>query len=170
MKENTIICVQSKVKLSVMVISFFYYLFKGKKQNNILTKALPGMHKKSFAMYYGGGEIWFEQLDGMYSFTDEVMQKFIDDMPNIAKPSAPSLVAVNLDETVVDEKIVDLISDTYIKNSRYIHKVVFVGLGIYSKRLMKKAFKKRADEYQFAINYINDFEKAKEWLVGKKGS
>jgi len=34
--------------------------------------------------------------------------------------------------------------------------------------LMKKAFKKREDEYRFAINYISDFEKAKEWLVGKR--
>lgn len=91
------------------------------------------MHKKSFAMYFGGGEIWFEHLDGMYSFTDEVIQKFIADTQSITKPSAPSLIAVNLDETVVDKKIIALITDTYIKNTRYIHKVVFVGLNVTRK-------------------------------------
>lgn len=147
--------------------SIFSNLIKVKSQNDILAKDLPGTHKKSFAMYFDGGEIWFEHLDGMHSFTDEVIQKFIDDTQNITKPSAPSLIAINLDETVVDKKIIDLITDTYIKNTRYIHKVVFVGLNGHLQKLVKKTFKKRAIEYQFAVNYINDFEKAKEWLVGK---
>jgi hypothetical protein len=150
-----------------MIASIFTKLFKVKVKDDILAKDLPGSNKKSFAMYFCGGEIWFEHLDGMYSFTDEVMHKFIYDTQNVTKPSAPSLIAVNLDETDVNEKIVDLITDTYIKNTRYIHKVVFVGLNRYSRKLMEKAFQKREDEYQFTVNYINDFEKAKEWLVGK---
>jgi hypothetical protein len=150
-----------------MIASIFSKLVKIKTPNDILSKDLPGTNKKSFAMYFGGGEIWFEHLDGMYSFTDKVIHKFIDDTQNVTKPSAPSLIAINLDETVVNEKIIALITDTYIKNSRYIHKVVFVGLYSCSQKLMKKAFKKREGEYEFAVNYINDFEKAKEWLVGK---
>ncbi len=150
-----------------MITSILRGLIKVKAKNDILAKNLPGTRKKSFAMYFGGGEIWFEHLDGMYSFTDEVMQKFIEDTANITKPSAPSLIAVNLEETVVDKKIIALITDTYIKNTRYIYKVVFVGLDNCSQKLMKKAFKRREREYQFAVNYINDFEKAKEWLVGK---
>lgn len=153
-----------------MIASIFSKLFKYKVQSGIVAKDLPGTRKKSFSMYFGGGEIWIEHLDGMYTFTDEVMQKFIDDTQNITKPTAPSLIAVNLDETFVDEKIVTLITDTYIKNTRYIQKVVFVGLERYSRNLMKKAFKKRTVEYQFVINYINDFEKAKEWLMGKRGN
>ncbi|ADL51187.1 hypothetical protein [Clostridium cellulovorans] len=150
-----------------MITSIFSNLIKGKWQKDILAKDLPGTHKKSFAMYFGGGEIWFEHLDGMYSFTDEVIQKFIYDTRNITRPSAPSLIAVNLDETVVTKKIVDLITDIYIKNTRYIHKVVFVGMDSYSQKLMKKVFGNRVGEYEFSVNYINDFEKAKEWLVGK---
>jgi hypothetical protein len=152
---------------SVMIASIISKLIRSMDQNNILAKALPGMHKKSFAMYFGCGEIWFEHLDGMYSFIDEVMNKFIEDTLNIAKPSAPSLIAVNLDETDVNEKIITLITDTYIKNTRYIHKVVFVGLDKHSEKLMKWTFKRRTAEYLFAVNYLNDFEKAKEWLVGK---
>lgn len=132
------------------------------------AEALPGTNKKSFAMSFGGGEIWIEHLDGMYSFTDKVMEKFIIDTQNVIKPSATSLIAVNLDETVVDERIISLITDTYIKNSRYIRRVVFVGMNIHSRKLMKRAFKKRQSEYQFVTNYVNDFEKAKEWLIGRK--
>jgi hypothetical protein len=142
-------------------------LKKFKKQNSILAKDLPGTRKKSFAMYFGGGEIWFEHLDGMYSFKDEVIRKFVADTSNITKPSSPALIAVNLDETVVDKEIIDIITDAYIKNTTYIHKVVFIGLNKNCQKLMKDAFNKRATEYYFAINYINDFEKAKEWLVGK---
>jgi hypothetical protein len=114
-----------------------------------------------------GGEIWFEHLDGMFSYTEEVIQKFMMDTPNITKPSAPSLIAVNLDDTLVDDRLVKVISDTYIENTRYLHKLVFVGLNHDSRKLMMKAFLRRKGQYQFAIHYINDFEKAKEWLVGR---
>ena len=149
-----------------MIASIFSKFNKAKIQNCIQAKDLPGTNKKSFALYFGGGEIWCEHLDGMYSFTDEVMHKFINDTPNITKPSAPSLIAVSLIETVVNEKIITLITDTYIKNTNYIRKVIFVGMNSYSQKLMEKAFKKRYGEYQFAVNYVNDFEEAKKWLVG----
>jgi hypothetical protein len=150
-----------------MISSILKKLTRKKLPKEISVKALPGINKKSFSMYFGGGEIWFEHLDGMHSYTDEVKRKFINDTKNVTKPSAPSLIAVNLDETVVNEEIIDLITDTYIKNTVYIHKVVFVGLDRHSQKLMIQAFKKREGEYQFAVDYINDFEKAKEWLAGK---
>ena len=31
---------------------------------------LPGYKKKSFAIPYNGGEIWIENLDGMYGYED----------------------------------------------------------------------------------------------------
>jgi len=148
-----------------MKISMLTKLSQHKLNHDIPVKALNGLHKKSFAMYFGGGEIWFEHLDSMYTLKDEVIKKFNNDLPNITKPSKPSLIAVNLDETLVDEEIVEVISNAYIKNERYIRKLVFVGLHNKSKRLMDMAFKKRKSDYRFVINYINDFEKAKEWLV-----
>lgn len=150
-----------------MIKLVFSKLLKVKAHNDILAKDLPGTRKKSFSLWFGGAEIWFEHLDGMYEFTDEVMKKFIDDTINIRKPSSPSLIAINLDETLVNEKIVSLITDTYIENTRHIYKVVFIGLDSFSRKMVKKAFKKREGEYQFIVNYMNDFEKAKEWLVGR---
>lgn len=147
--------------------AFFSNWMKAKAAVGVSAQELPGTRKKSFAMYYGGTEIWFEHVDGMYSYANEVMQKFIDDTPSIARPSAPSLIAVNLDETAVNEEIIALITDTYIKNAYYIQKVVFIGLDRLAQKHMKKAFAKRVNEFRFAVNYINDFEKAKEWLAGK---
>lgn len=150
-----------------MINSFLSSILNRKLHTNTPVNDLPGTHKKSFAMNYMGGEIWFEHLDGMYSYTEEVIQKFRMNTPNITKPSAPSLIAVNLDSTFVNDRLIEVITDTYIINSRYIHKLVFVGLNHYSRKMIDKAFQKRKGQYQFAINYINDFEKAKEWLVGR---
>lgn len=142
------------------------YLRKPKSQSDLLARAQLGIDKKSFAMFFGGGEIWFEHLDGMYALKAQVIKKFLEDTPSIAKPSAPSLIAVNLDETDVDEEIIALITDTYIKNAQYIQKVVFVGLNRQAQGMMKRAFEKRRSEVGFTIAYIHDFEKAKEWLTG----
>ena len=35
---------------------------------------LPGFRKKSFAMYFRGGEIWFEHLDGIYEYEALVLE------------------------------------------------------------------------------------------------
>ena len=39
-------------------------------QEDNMQKDLPGLSKKSFSMFFGGGEIWFEHLDGIYEHTD----------------------------------------------------------------------------------------------------
>ena len=36
---------------------------------------LPGVKKKSFVLPFNGGEIWFEHLDGMYQYTEPVLEK-----------------------------------------------------------------------------------------------
>jgi hypothetical protein len=154
--------------LRVMCKFFLTGLSKNKELNEIKASDLPGTHVKSFAIHFAGTEIWIEHLDGMYSFTDDVMRKFADDVLSIIRPSAPSLIAVNLDETVVTEELTALIAETFSNYSERIRKIVFVGLNRRSQKLFRRAFEKRADEYQFAVNYINDFEKAKEWLAGKR--
>ena len=42
-------------------------------------KILCGLNKKSFSMFFGGGEIWFEHLDGLYDRTDLAIEKLEKD-------------------------------------------------------------------------------------------
>lgn len=48
-------------------------------QDDIMQKDLPGLTKKSFSMFFGGGEIWFEHLDGIYEHTDLAIEKLEND-------------------------------------------------------------------------------------------
>jgi hypothetical protein len=124
---------------------------------------LPGFKKKSFSMYYGGGEIWFEHLDGMYGYTDLAIQKLASDYIQLKKPSMPSLIAVNLDETQVNEELCNEIARAFtVKEKRYT-KIVFIGV----KRQQKKLLQRLLSNNGFALAFINDFEKAKEWLISE---
>ena len=38
-----------------------------------------GIKKKSFELYYNGGSIWCEHLDGMGLCKEKVIEKFLDD-------------------------------------------------------------------------------------------
>lgn len=50
---------------------------------------LPGFRKKSFVLYFGGGEIWFEHLDGIYQYTEHALEKLCADSDFFCRPSAP---------------------------------------------------------------------------------
>ena len=41
---------------------------------------LLGDRKKSFLLYYNGGEIWFEHLEGLYEYEDLVTEKLNSDI------------------------------------------------------------------------------------------
>jgi len=125
---------------------------------------LPGAEKQSFSMYYGGGTIWFEHLDGMKDHTNLVMGKFEKDYCQFISPSQPSLIAINLDETIVNHMIIDLIAEKLLYGKKRFMRVVFVGVNRTTKRKIIVALKKKT----FVLNFINDFEKAKEWLISEK--
>ena len=125
---------------------------------------LPGVRKKSFSMYFGGGEIWFEHLDGMDEHTNLVIEKLEKDYCQFKSPSKPSLIAINLDETIVNNIIINAITQKLLNSDKRFTRVVFVGVNRAIKRKIKVAFSKKT----FALNFINDFEKAKEWLVSEK--
>lgn len=125
--------------------------------------------RKSFAMAFAGGEIWFEQLDALSVYKDIIKEKFTEDLKTIRRPSSPSLIAINLNETVVDGEIVSLIISGLYDARKYIRKVVFVGLEGSGKSLVKAAVKQIQSPMEFAYIFINDYEKAKEWLVNEQG-
>lgn len=124
-------------------------------------KEVYGGNKKSFSMFFGGGEIWFEHLDGMYDYTKLVIEKLENDCLEFKRPSMPSLIAINLDETVVDDTLISVIADKLLNSGKRFTRVVFVGVDKTVKRQMKNMLAGAS----FALNFINDFEKAKEWLV-----
>lgn len=126
-------------------------------------KEFAGINKKSFSMFFGGGEIWFEHLDGVYEYTNLAIEKLENDYQQFKRPSKPSLIAINLDETVVDDALIGAIAEKLLNSDKRFTRVVFVGVDKKVKRKIENVL----EGASFALDFINDFEKAKEWLVGK---
>ena len=120
-----------------------------------------GLKKKSFSLFYNGGEIWCEHLDSLYGEKELLKQKFKQDLIQISRPSASSFIIVDLDQSDVDREILELIVDSFAMLKKALCKVVFVGLDF----KMKTYIKKRNADVSFMMTCIDDFEKAKEWLV-----
>ena len=97
-----------------------------------------GLNKKSFSLFYNGGEIWCEHLDSLYNEKDLLKQKFLQDLIQISRPSMSSFIAVDLDESEVDTEILELIINSFIMLKKPLCKVVFVGLNSKMKRYIKK--------------------------------
>lgn len=121
--------------------------------------------RPSMAMFFGGGEIWFEQLDALSVHTDIVKEKFIGDLKTIRKPSSPSRIAVNLNETLVDRETAEIIATELLMSEGFITKIAFVGLDFYAKAMFEAVFRKY--KCPFVYKYFSDYERAKEWLVGE---
>lgn len=119
--------------------------------------------RNSFKLPFSSGEIWSEELDGLNIYTDVVIDKFLKDMVTIRRPSSSGLIAIHLNETLVEESLVNTIVTELKKEENSIQKVVFVGLNRTSEKLMKYSIEITGVSFSYA--FINDYEKAKEWLV-----
>ncbi len=126
-----------------------------------MEKQELGLNKKSFSLFFNGGEIWCEHLDSMYGENDLLKQKFNQDLVQISRPSTSSFIAVNLEETDVDRELLEFIINSFVMLKKPLRKVVFVGLSL----KLKSYVKKKNVETSFSMVCIDDFEKAKEWLV-----
>lgn len=126
-------------------------------------RELPGFKKPSFAMWFAGGEIWFEHLDGIYENSDLVIEKLTADSKTFCRPSKPSLICFNIDETEITEDIISLIADLLTGPVKRFTRVCFTGADRYTRNALEKALSRR----NFALAFINDFEKAKQWLVSE---
>lgn len=131
-----------------------------------MGKETAGLNKKSFSMFFGGGEIWFEHLDGLYEYSSLAVEKLENDYRRFKLPSMPSLMAVNVDETDVTDELADALAEKLLNGGKRFTRVVFVGTDKYTQRKIRKAL----SGAPFALSFINDFEKAKEWLVGESYS
>ena len=95
----------------------------------------------------------------MGSWEESVISKFSKDIDDFSKPSVSSYMIINLDKTDITEGIVEVIISTFLDGKKSFRKIAFVGVG----RRWQKQFnniKKRG----IIINYLSDYEKAKEWL------
>ena len=123
--------------------------------------------RESMSLFFGGGEIWFEQLDALSIHKDVILDKFLKDMETIKKPSSPAFIGINLDESIVDKEIADTIISNLSLANQYVRKVVFVGLDSKGVKKMKQSIDNNYKPIEFVYTFINDYEKAKEWLVNK---
>lgn len=114
---------------------------------------------KSFELYYNGGSIWCEHLDGMGACEDEVITKFLRDKRIFSRPSVSSFMIINLDETVITKQIVETIVSNVSESDKTIRKIAFVGVDKNWQCAFSYLKLKR-----ICITFLSDYEKAKEWL------
>ena len=120
-----------------------------------------GLRKKSFSMFFGGGEIWFEHLDSLGARTDLALAKLEADSCLFLRPSAPSLIAVNLDETRVTAALISALQSQLMQGGKRFTRVVLVGTDPVARIRLRHSL----TGAPFVLGFINDFERAKEWLV-----
>ena len=68
-------------------------------------RELPGFRKRSFALPYRGGMIWFEHLDGLGRSCQLTLEKLRADEPAFHLPSAPGCVAFVLTDSKITPEI-----------------------------------------------------------------
>ena len=105
--------------------------------------------------------IWCEHLDGIGFFPEKVREKFLCDFKQFARPSMTSFMIINLDETELDDEIISCITDTLIRSEKRLVKLAFVGV----KKSARGAFRRIGNEKKCAVNFFDDYEKAKQWTL-----
>ena len=105
---------------------------------------LPGVKKKSFVLPFRGGEIWFEHLDGMYQYTDLVLEKLKRDRMVFLLPSKPSQIAFVLDETVITKEIVGKIVTILCDERKVFLRVCFIGTDRKIQQMFRSALKNKS--------------------------
>lgn len=143
-------------------MSFFMRNNSEKYYTASYPESLPGVKKKSFSLPFNGGEIWFEHLDGMYQYTDLVLEKLKNDSKTFLLPSKPSHIGFVLDETLITQALAEEILNYLLNTEKNFMRVCFIGTNSKSEKLFRKLLCKKSC---FVFSFINDFEKAKEWLV-----
>ncbi len=133
-------------------------------RHTVAPETLPGVKKQSFVLPFGGGDIWFEHLDGMYQYTDLVLAKLEKDSHTFLLPSKPSHIGFVLDETCVTDAVVEEIVRLLCDTQKTFMRVCFIGTDRSMQKRFCAALRNRS---RFAFAFINDFEKAKEWLISE---
>lgn len=102
-----------------------------------------------------------EDEDGMYQYTELVLQKLKRDGEKFLLPSKPGLIGFVMDETVIDQRVIDEIVNMLCNSQKRYMRVAFIG----TNREIKKSLKKALKTSEFMFHFFDDLEAAKEWLV-----
>lgn len=121
-----------------------------------------GLNKRFFELYFRQGSIWCEHLDSMGAMEAEVLRKLTEDARAFGRPSAPSRMIVNLDETVITDAVVERLAGEILGCGKRFVRIAFVGVGMRERRRLEALLQERAG----LLSFLKDYEKAKEWAVG----
>jgi hypothetical protein len=121
--------------------------------------------RESFAMFYGGGKIFFVQLDGLHDHKTLVMEKFERDLQTLKKPSAPSQMGLHLKDTVIDGDMAKNMLNQMNGPDQHMQKVAIVGLKWQDRRLFKRLIRDMDPPARYLCDFFVDYEQAKIWLV-----
>ena len=127
-------------------------------------RELPGFRKKSFALPYRGGIIWFEHLDGLGCFCQLTLEKLRTDEPAFHLPSAPGCVAFVLSESKITSEITEALVRTLTETEKPFRRVAFIG----ADSKVRRELSRRLAPFGMAVRFESDVEKAKEWLIPEK--
>ncbi len=122
-----------------------------------------GTRTHSMKLAFHGGEIYFLHLDAFGDREDLVLARIVADAPTMLRPSYPAFVGVNVDETVLTSSIITAVASVLADKRKVFRKVAIVGCGGKDRRVFERALTEVGVDYPVA--FINDFEKAKEWLI-----
>ena len=118
--------------------------------------------RRSFPLPFANTELWCFELDSLSVHTDTLVSKFLQELPTLRRPSAPSLVFINLSETLVTKDSADILISCLLSIGR-LKKVAFVGLTVAIRTYVGARLNKH--DGLFAYGFFSDYEQAKIWLV-----
>lgn len=121
--------------------------------------------RDSFKITFHDAELWAANFDSLGDHYELIKKKFLEDIAVLKRPSSPSQVLLNLHQTDVTNELAHFLIDNFESAQPYLKKVVFSGLCYRAKRELQKYIFKKQPGLQFAVNFIDDVEKAKEWLL-----
>lgn len=124
--------------------------------------SVAGLEKKSFALPFRGGMIWYEHLDSLGEDEAAFRAKLAGDCAALSRPSAPALLAVVLDETDVTDACSEQLA-AVLTGQAHPKRVAFVGASAGERRRIGARLGKL--EVRFAVAFFDDLEAAKGWLV-----
>ena len=113
-------------------------LFSRTQPKEDAGRELPGWRKRSFALPYRGGMIWFKHLDGLGPHTALARKKLAQDRHELLSPSGPGLVCVALTETRVDDALADELMDALLHGGKRFTRVCVVGANLRTRRHIRR--------------------------------